>query len=332
MANTLSSIVKPATDPGYAGTPAATPAPAQGAPLNAFLAGAPKAAAPAAQPMAALPTIAPNTAYDQSYQNALAASRAGIASQVRNALAESQREQQVGQQQAGTLAPTVNGITAQAQSGLRSIASGADQVERDNGLQSFTPASQYAQPSLNAEGQLADFTKGAVPLIQSGIADRAAQRQAAIQQYQLEQNNALNMQQAQFGQAKSLAEMQMQHDQALQEWSRQNQLADMTQNHQWDVNAAATAAANQRSLYSTLYGPNSQVNPSTGVTYGQTAAMEKSPVYQRITRGLQSGAVSPIDVYRYYSAQNPQLLAVLADSNPSLAAIFASQAKAATGK
>lgn len=322
----LSSVIA-RPDQGFAPTPGGAPgpkAPAGNGALAGYLGSSPAVSpsSPTQQPVS-MPSIQPNGAYDQSYQNALAASRAGIAAQVRNALAETNRSDAAAHAELGTVMPTINNITGAAQRGLSSIANASDQTQKDNGFRSFQTGASQVAPSLGAESQLAGFQAGAVPLISAGIADRTAARQAAVQQYQMEQNNQLNMaaaqQAAQHSQALEIAKLQMAHDQSMAQWNRTNQLADENTQHQWGVQDATTAAQRQASLYRTLYGPDSQTNPASGLTNAETTHIQQSPAYKRYETALGAGTTTPSMVYRYLQTANPHLLQALAASNPSLA-------------
>lgn len=346
MATKLSSIVQPGAPMAAGAAPAAAqplvrqnmagsmpanqaaPSPSQSA-LSAFYGSspsAPAASAPTAQPMATMPTIHPNTNYDQAFQNALAQSRSSIAAQVRNALTESNAETTAGNQQLGTLVPTVGAVTAAGQHSLAGVAAGSDQVERDNGFRSFQSGAQQVAPSMDAMSQLKGFTQGAVPLIQSGIADRAAQRQASIQQYQAQMNEQLQQQEAQYAEQKSLAQMQIdaqtkqqQNNLALQHgWS----VEDATRAHNWQVGDATTAADRQAALYKTLYGPSSQQSPIPGMMNDQYQSITSSKPFENVMSGLANGTMRPEDVYHIFSS-NPQWLSVIADNNPTIAGMVA---------
>lgn len=150
--------------------------------------------------------------YGAAFQAAIGSSRSSIQQQMQAALDEISRQEQTGTQEVNTLPGTYDTITGDTTKQITNSANAAQQAQLQSGLQSFTPAGTTSQPMIDAANQANGFLKGGVPLLQLGVQDTANRQRGAARQTGMEMNAALDQEQRQYEQQRSMAELQRQDD------------------------------------------------------------------------------------------------------------------------
>lgn len=139
-------------------------------------------AAPAA-PTAAAP--APWAAYDQQYEASLANSRAQIERQLSSAIADLDAKGQLAQGQVGLLPGQVNDIYAQGGQNIDTGAKALDAAQARTGLKSFATGAEQMAPLQAARSGDQSARIADVPLLSMGVTAETNRQRGALQQARL---------------------------------------------------------------------------------------------------------------------------------------------------
>lgn len=241
--------------------------------------------------------------YNSQFQQSLAASRQSIQTQIANATAEVNRQQETQMAETGQLPAQYTGLLNSTLSGLNHNAQQAQAAQEKTGLGSFTPAGTTEAPMADAARMATGFEKSGVPLIQLGVQDQAMRNKGQIAQTGMEMNNQLDQEgraydanaaqqkeQEHFQTIQAVLQAGMQKAAAKNDFAQQVKLAQMGYQHdseQFKQQLTLSQLQHQQSLWD----DSSKMLAAGGVPLnGQQAdSMRRSPLYGDLVNYMQNG-------------------------------------------
>lgn len=178
----------PADDPRYRVNP-------NGAPVSTVNA--------LAVPTVTPPAATPGAAYQAQFAKSMAAARGAVSAQMAAQLAEIQAAQAAGGKMAGAMPGQYNALQGAENTSLSGIAADADKGAAATGIKSLGSASGETDMIGKAGGLASAFEAGQAPLLKQGVDATATVNKNALAVAQLQANEQLDQQQAQFDQSQA---------------------------------------------------------------------------------------------------------------------------------
>jgi hypothetical protein len=271
-----------------------------------------------------IPNTAPN--YGPAFQQALGAARGNIQQQLGAALGDIAKQQQAAGQALGQLPGGINQAYGQANTTLNSSLASMAAAQKQSGMTPLMPLTAMMQPEQAAIQGSHSAALANVPLLNVGIQAQANNERAQANLAAQDQQQQLNMQQAQLA--------------AQQQQSQQSQAAQLAQQREQEMFTAGQNDKDRALSAQTTAQKNGLTDPKTGLPLGFSAAdysaAISSPHYARALDALKRSSKDTNKQAHIWSQlqaeNNPALLAAIRQSLPGVDQLPAYEAPGSSTK